>query len=137
MAQFYFPLTLGIRRRRVQAPERADAPPRYTYDSWREGAQRPQEEYEEHPEARVLEALQQSPSAASTRYWVILGEPGAGKTTLLDDWFVRWAHSLDAPCLGMRVLVRLRELEAADLKLEGERLADRLWELGVASRAAG
>ncbi|MGI9181063.1 MAG: NACHT domain-containing protein [Longimicrobiaceae bacterium] len=33
------------------------------------------------------------------------------------------------------VLVRLRELEPADLKLEGERLADRLWALGVTSRA--
>lgn len=136
---FYHPLTLGTRRSRMPRSdvEKTGEPEtkRTPYDSWREGAQRLAHEYDEHPGAEVLEELRRT--GRGGRFWLVLGEPGAGKSTLLGEWFRDWAGQLGAPRAGMTVpvLVPLRSLEAADAKRDFEGLADRLWELGLGSRA--
>lgn len=129
---FYHPLTLGTARRKLSKDLERDRPSAQpTYEIWCEGIQRLEVEYEEMPADSILQAIRHYPS--SHHFWLVLGEPGAGKTRLLEHWFTKWAGQLNTLQLGMAVpvLFRLRELEAEDLKLEAESLADRLWERGI------
>jgi len=134
---FYYPLTLGVRKPKPVRVDRADHLQNLQYDAWREGVQRLEYGYEEYPEARVLETIQQVATTQGYRFWLILGEPGAGKTTLLVAWFTRWATRLPNPYLGMvmPVLVRLRYVQAQETLQDSERLADRFWRLGLTERA--
>jgi predicted NACHT family NTPase len=117
--------------------QQADPFPGRQYDTWREGVQRLEYAYEEHPEAQVLREIQQGAATSSRRFWLILGEPGAGKTTLLEAWFRRWAAQLQDCHLGMvvPVLVRLRYMQAQETLQDSEKLADRLWDLGLNEQA--
>ena len=125
MADFYYPLTLGIEcPRPIRAENKpGDMPVRKTYEIWCEGVQRQEREYEELPADKVFEALCSQLSVAPG-FWLIRGEPGAGKTTLLEDWFRRGAS------VGVPVLVRLREFGKSDWKLSAEALAELFWQRG-------
>jgi predicted NACHT family NTPase len=135
--EFYYSLTLGVRRlQSVKAGDGSKTTSRH-YESWREGVQRLEHEYEEYSEARVFDAIRQTTHTPRHRFWVILGEPGAGKSTLLREWFKRWNAQLDSAYLGLvaPVLVSLRHLEESYAKQDGPALADHFWTLGVPSKA--
>ena len=136
---FYYPLTLGMRRIKpvtAEVKDNGSEPKRQRYEAWGEGPVRLEVQYEEHPEHFVLQKLQQSTRTQDRRFWLILGEPGAGKSTLLEAWFTRWAAQLAAPHLGLSipVLARLRNLEQEDSKQDSATLAERLWNWGKESK---
>jgi predicted NACHT family NTPase len=132
---FYYPLTLGVRRRKLEAAKTRELP--QPYDTRHEGAEHNEYMYEEYSEAEILERLQQHVPSRSNRPWLILGEPGAGKTALLEAWFLRWAAELPAAHLGMvvPVLVRLRYLRIDQSPLDSDMFADQLWALGLHEQA--
>ena len=68
----FFPLTLGVPKRRTPKRE-ADAHP-LDYDSWRESASLT-EEFEPHAAEDVLMRLARDDPALPKRPWLILGEP--------------------------------------------------------------
>jgi hypothetical protein len=137
-AQFYHPLTLGIRRSEpATTNDRDKAEGRAQLNAWYEGPARIAVEYEEYPETEVLDTVRSLLPGAGRRLWVILGEPGAGKSTLLKTWFDRWARELPSPELGLPVpvLVPLRQLTPGDLDEDDGAVASRLWRSGIRSRA--
>ena len=135
--EFYYPLTLGVRRRRPVKREEMLPSRLSQYDAWREGMDWLDHDYDRSPEANVLQAIQKTPTSQDTGFWTILGEPGSGKSTLLAEWFRRWATSLSKPFLGMNVpiLVRLRALKASAFTRPTAELAQILWNEGIESRA--
>ncbi|QCO03335.1 NACHT domain-containing protein [Azospirillum argentinense] len=128
----YFPAKLGTP---VQHPSEGDRKDgrigSQHYEAWRESFAIEPTSWTERSEAEAFTERKRG----GGYFHVIVGEPGAGKTRLLEEWFRRWwtgeAGSLS---FGMRVpvLVRLRQLESADARLNPDQLADQLWDLAQA-----
>ena len=115
---FYYPLTLGVRQLMSVRGQRADPFPGRQYDTWREGVQRLEYAYEEHPEAQVLResarcrdlihrsgiTLEQLPHTDSL-LWEKVGQSQSRKGAVAAD-------TLTPP----RILSRLARDDHADLR---------------------
>ncbi len=131
----FFPLTLGVPKRRTPGREADDRGPRaqLDYDAWRESASLA-EEFERHAAEDVLVRHIRVDPALPKRPWLILGEPGAGKTRLMEHWHATWLRQLPQPVLGMRVpvLVRFKDIPRSVLAGDPAAVADALWSSGLA-----
>jgi hypothetical protein len=128
---FYFPLTLGQRRRKYTGPVTPSRGrnPHPNGFNWREERNRLEIEFEELIESQILENIRWASPSQLRRFWVVLGEPGAGKSKLFDSWFARAVPAQSDVRLGARVpaLVRLRELGSEEFDGNIEEVASRLW----------